>query len=412
MKEKVNNSSTMKNKISKIIWAFSFICSICGLIYYSYGVFQKFNSEPDFSVRVIQKAMREIPFPALTICSPLFARKNFANYIEVERKLSEGMRLDLTTSEKEILNANYQVCNPVYDHKIKKLFNVSISKTFVKILRNSSMEVNELLILCALKSKVEGCDKFFRRTLTHKGLCYSYNMQGLKNVFTSVISDDFKSETIEDEQQHTLNWTLDNGFIKSHPDLNVPSRAVKENEFGAYLALSKNDSLNICPMFGKVFTFFLHLPNEIPTFFHTENYFAFNHHKGVVLTANSYTTVKSLRKFSPTTRGCFFQNERKLKFFASYTKNHCDFECVTNYTLATCGCVQYSMPRDKMTKVCEIDQMQCYLDAITQWPSDDDHIACGCLPACNNIEYSVRYEKETVLDFVKLTVNKQHQPNE
>lgn len=56
------------------------------------------------------------------------------------------------------------------------------------------------------------------------------------------------------------------------------------------------------------------------------------------------STSERLRSYSPNQRQCFFNSERRLRFFQFYTQNNCEFECITNFTKQECGCVRYSMP--------------------------------------------------------------------
>lgn len=56
------------------------------------------------------------------------------------------------------------------------------------------------------------------------------------------------------------------------------------------------------------------------------------------------TTSIGLRHYKPNERQCFFNSERKLRFFNVYTQRNCELECLANFTLNECGCVKFSMP--------------------------------------------------------------------
>lgn len=56
------------------------------------------------------------------------------------------------------------------------------------------------------------------------------------------------------------------------------------------------------------------------------------------------TTSESLRNYEPNQRQCFFQSERRLRFFQNYTQKNCEAECAANYTIWKCGCIKFSMP--------------------------------------------------------------------
>lgn len=40
----------------------------------------------------------------------------------------------------------------------------------------------------------------------------------------------------------------------------------------------------------------------------------------------------------------FDKNERKLRFFRSYSQKMCEFECLANYMKDECDCMDFSMP--------------------------------------------------------------------
>ena len=64
------------NKFIRIFWTVSFLMSIAGFCFYANGVYLKWNQNPDIALKIKWKSVREIPFPAVTICLPLFAKSN------------------------------------------------------------------------------------------------------------------------------------------------------------------------------------------------------------------------------------------------------------------------------------------------------------------------------------------------
>lgn len=124
--------------------------------------------------------------------------------------------------------------------------------------------------------------------------------------------------------------------------------------------------------------------------------------KKIELSAKRYRSEEAMRRFSPDKRKCYYENERKLKLFPSYTKYQCDYECMINQTLEYCDCVKFSMPRDNSTPICEIRRAYCYNDAMNEWPpynvTDQKSLPCDCFPTCNDIKYSVEAEFDSVID--------------
>jgi hypothetical protein len=132
--------------------------------------------------------------------------------------------------------------------------------------------------------------------------------------------------------------------------------------------------------------------------FHSENYLRIETFKTIFLTATIKTTDESLRSYTPEQRRCYFEGERKLQFFASYTKAQCEIECLTNKTLEKCGCVRFSMPREEGTKVCNIDELKCATNQFFELIKNIG--SCGCLKPCNDIEYKIVNEKNSEIDYV------------
>lgn len=101
--------------------------------------------------------------------------------------------------------------------------------------------------------------------------------------------------------------------------------------------------------------------------------------------------------FEPLSRQCYFNYERRLKYFKVYTQQNCELECITNFTLQTCGCVKFSMPREEGTEICGASQIECYNEAEDELLSHevkytvdkryDFRAKCDCLPACVSVQY-------------------------
>lgn len=102
----------------------------------------------------------------------------------------------------------------------------------------------------------------------------------------------------------------------------------------------------------------------------------------------SFRTDDDFRKFSPEIRKCYFEGERKLKYFKTYTKAHCEWECKTNKTLEVCGCVKFSMPRGRNTSICDLISLSNCLPEISN---------CNCYSPCVEIKYEYKI-KRAILD--------------
>lgn len=64
----------------------------------------------------------------------------------------------------------------------------------------------------------------------------------------------------------------------------------------------------------------------------------------VIITPHIADADKSILKISPKIRRCYFLNEKKLRYYRTYTQRNCMLECEANFTLKYCACMQYYMP--------------------------------------------------------------------
>ncbi|KAG5671928.1 hypothetical protein PVAND_002096 [Polypedilum vanderplanki] len=396
--------------LTRFFWLIALSASIGGLLFHLVVLYRKYGYEPDLGVKISQKPMRDIPFPAITICSPVFAKNNIVNY----RKFGMFFEMtgkNLTTEQKNYFAANYQVCNPsdeigdyeIVSHFLKKRTDFDL----IKLVEETSLNVTDLMLVCAVHGVPIDCTKIFTRVLTDFGLCFTFNMQANEIIYNSIASDSFKARTPEtwnksNKTNKRAVWTLDKSFPKDFKDDQIPYRAVKKNRLSILLNLKQENAENFCPTMGKVFTTILHLPNEVPTIFHDQYFTQYNYGRRFLLSAISYKANNDIRKYSPKARGCYFDDERKLKFFKTYTRTHCNFECLSNYSLKICGCVKFSMPHDKDTPICDLAVKQCYVDALNQWPEkiDGNKVVCNCLPTCNHVSYKLKNSKEILIDYV------------
>jgi acid-sensing ion channel, other len=102
-------------------------------------------------------------------------------------------------------------------------------------------------------------------------------------------------------------------------------------------------------------------------------------------------TDDGLRDYHPESRKCYFENEKPLTFFKTYTKLNCEWECLAFEALKKCSCVMYNMPRNKSMKVCNNEELLCDLRKEIVSCSD------SCYPTCNDITF------EMVSEFSQIT---------
>lgn len=110
-----------RKKSIRVFFTVAFFCSMLGLGYYAYGVYKKWSDEPDIEVTIRLMKMREVPYPAITICSPLFVRDGLANYSKyyAEFRGNDGKIPILSESEQNFLAAGVQACAPKYADMVR-----------------------------------------------------------------------------------------------------------------------------------------------------------------------------------------------------------------------------------------------------------------------------------------------------
>lgn len=170
---------------------------------------------------------------------------------------------------------------------------------------------------------------------------------------------------------------------------------------------------------SKKFITFVHLPSEaIKTVMPSKNSFEFNEMQSlnIKIKPKMIVTEHSLKRYTIEERQCYYENEKQLRYFRSYSKHNCETECLSNYTMHFCGCVSFFMLRDAHMKVCDASSMNksCDYSAAQRFQSnyyevDKSKIDCKCLPACTSLEYEIEISEieivsdKSIVDDVDIT---------
>lgn len=150
-------------------------------------------------------------------------------------------------------------------------------------------------------------------------------------------------------QRRVSTWNIDDGYkagIKRRDS--YPFRVSDAGlQFSLMVVLKSNnyDIDYVCGGYTQGFKIGFHSPVDIPS--GTKSFFKLSPNRaGMYSIEPRYTkTEDKVRKFSPHERQCYFNSERKLHFYRQYSRSNCMIECLSNYTLAQCGCVHFSMLR-------------------------------------------------------------------
>lgn len=142
-------------------------------------------------------------------------------------------------------------------------------------------------------------------------------------------------------------WSTEKGYRSGSNAAAYPMRVFSAKPTSAllvFLRLFDQDLEYVCQSLVPGFKIYLHTPGEIPAMSRKSFRAPVLEEAELSIKPILTTTANSLRSYRPTLRQCFFDGERKLRFFKIYAQTNCEAECLSNFTQLECGCVQFSMP--------------------------------------------------------------------
>ncbi|XP_070500674.1 sodium channel protein Nach-like [Chironomus tepperi] len=410
-------------KVIKISWILVLCASFFVLCFYVQGCYEKLAIKPEILVNEKHIPSFDIPFPAITICSPLKIKMEYSNLSAIREDVMQNK--SLSPEDETILARAAHFCHSDFNHLQEIHKNKSYNEDILNTLSAHSPDINEAFAECSLYEHKFKCENLFIRSMTEYGYCYTFNMIGYNSMFDGSLASEFdiykrkkitKSWTKsteqefhdDDEDPEDLTFSIDNGYLEEIYDVQ-PLRAAKLQSLGFKLKLNETDRPNNCEYHSFSYLLFVHLPVDLPSHLNQFTIAELNSYKFIQVSATLKNNDQSLKDFSPEKRGCYFEDERKLKFFKSYSKTKCDFECMRNFTLIKCGCVKLSLLRTKDDKLCDVNSLKCYKEISKSWPNSyykDRKIKkgvidfpCYCLPSCTQIKYDIVNEHSRELKY-------------
>ncbi|KAG4070463.1 hypothetical protein HA402_005695 [Bradysia odoriphaga] len=399
---------TQRHWLEKIWWIVAFACALLGCGTLIFKLYIKWEESPvivSFSEK--STPIYEIPFPSVTICPETKAKKNMIDFTETYHKMLAGSRPSYGISDKELkyMEAVSHVCDSHLTDKFKIGGNVT-DNSIIDLLKRMAPSFNDTMMLCKFRNKMEYCDDYFEEVLTDEGLCFTFNMINSKELYREGISSDF----LQRNRNVASSWDLTSGYNQTvaHEPQMYPYRVLAAGSRGGLFVLLRlyEENLDyICKGPVQGFKILLHPPGESPQL--SRQYFRVPLLQEVLVSVkpNMMETSDGLRRYNPNRRQCFFNSERYLRFFKVYTQHNCELECLANYTLKTCGCVRFSMPRDDDTPICGSSKIACYDAAEDDLLYEqymlgiavnrDSQHECNCLPSCTSIRYDAEISQAT-----------------
>lgn len=140
-------------------------------------------------------------------------------------------------------------------------------------------------------------------------------------------------------------WSFDFGY-KDRKDDEYPMRTTNKILFNPVLTFQRHIE-NIeyhCKATVQGIKLILSMPGDSLKISHNNYRLPLSKYNLIKFNVKLTTTSEGLRRYPPNKRQCFYDSERRLRFFRNYTQNNCETECLANFTKVECGCVKFSMP--------------------------------------------------------------------
>lgn len=144
-----------------------------------------------------------------------------------------------------------------------------------------------------------------------------------------------------------LHWNSEESYDDEVYENEYPIRLFNAKHGGAlnlYLTLFERDLEYLCRGTVQGFKIFLNMPGQTLKMARHFLRVPLSKQAQILIKPTFTYTLDDLRNYSPSQRQCFFNSERKLRFYKIYTQNNCESECLSNFTIHECGCVKFSMP--------------------------------------------------------------------
>uniref|UniRef100_A0A182R6L9 Pickpocket n=1 Tax=Anopheles funestus TaxID=62324 RepID=A0A182R6L9_ANOFN len=362
----------------------------------------------------------KMPFPAITICpqTRIDAEKFNITEVYLRARANETLSYD----EWRKLRVLTHVCSSVMRSKNdfygtgegnSRDTSAPDNEQVVEQLINMSIPYDEMFQSCMWSFNFRPCEALWARKVTENGICYSFNMLSSAELYTQdqefrerEVNPDSKKhgfQSLHASKMRSTGWTMEKGYTVGEDLLAYPRRTASGGFKGGAIVLMKTHQKNreyICSGALQGYKVTIHPPDEFPRLSEHHIRVPPMHAVSIIVKPRLLTTQSNLHRYPYTKRQCFFADERKLRFFRVYNEQNCEFECLTNYTLAECGCVTFAMPRDNTTRVCGVHEKRCYKSAVTRLMELDEltvytgQDTCDCLPACTTVKYDVELSND------------------
>ena len=366
--------------LRQIIWIAIFFFSVLAMCLVLYIITAEYVARNTSFTR--QKYFpQSLKFPAITICShnpyyKITIGNGFFNSLPIETQVAieyeyyKRDRLFVADSKKvlELLDSRYNISNTEFNQSV----------TLETILREYGHKLKYWLKLCMFDGKDCNIDDF-TEVVTAYGLCYTFNLDGTKNVTGSGTSHTLF--LIADIEQHNyMYYTSHTAGIQVfiHPQDEYPYSGELNGfsvppGFETQVAISFTNTKLMEPPYGQCGDRTINDPYILPCKISTSS----TEDDDMNLTNSTHHESAMMDCPLPVTR---------------YTRQRCLDECEANYQHKMCGCKADYLPGANIT-VCDLNKLfDCLINVIEQFGLIKKSL-CDCLIECNRVQYKTKLSK-------------------
>ncbi|XP_018903260.2 pickpocket protein 28-like isoform X1 [Bemisia tabaci] len=355
-------------------------------------VYEWLTSKARFTIQSRPVNVYEIPFPALTFCSTNQFRPSAVNLTLLHRKAL--MRQALSPEEISLLDLSNNVC--FSDTNVEESF--IDDKVINYMIQKVSQKCTDVFKGVWWRDEFIGnaCD-YMQTVFTPYGLCFTFNPLPMTSLYSKHAIPLIKKQQELGNSGRLLDrntsWTLEKGYDTQSFNWAemVPLRTVgdeRRQPLGAAISLDLHDYDDTCYAGFRGYHLSVHSPTETASSpIHSWYPIVHGALNQLKLKVHLKQTSESMRSWPVKKRGCYFDNERHLYYFSTYSERNCVSECLSNRSFTVCNCVPLHLPRTAEMAVCGSSTIGCVLDTFDS--KGGFRAACNCLPSCTEIRYEV-----------------------